>query len=311
MLLAQIQVLFCEANMKMSVSPVQSRSELLPRFMNIISEFEWCSKLLSEDPPESECSMSWDHFEDFNERKCEMSKTEDFVNTNEDNEENLEDLFTTITPTSPNPPQTSGDHIIPHVNFSLAEGCSTPKSPKVPLPRKLKAPQTGPYQTPDTTFTDSEDEAELRNVNERKCEPLEDPFITKMAAAIKRFTPNAICKSCKEVEYPQVDLNHLNSHFIKNIPKPQSYPIHGCSQEPEFYDQSNFRKRPTFYNPFPFGADQGYDTNVGVVKVPDQPIFGYIWSDGEFKIFAAPPSRASCTSSGAIPRGQRRGRSGG
>ena len=289
--------------MKMSVSPVQSRSELLPRFMNITSEFEWCFQLLSEDPPESECSMSWDHFEDFNERKCEMSKTEeDSVNTNED-DENLEDLFTTITPTSPNPPQTSGDHIIPHVNFSLAKGCSTPKRPK--------APQTGPYRTPDTTFTDSGDEAELRIVNERKCKPLEDPFITKMAAAIKRFTPNAIYKSCKEVEYPQVDFNHLNSHFIKNIPKPQSYPIHGCSQETEFYDQSNFRKRPTFYNPFPFGSKEGYDTNVGVVKVPDQPIFGYIWSDGNFKIFAAPPSKATCTSSGAPGFKFRRGRAGG
>ena len=309
MLLAQIQVLFCEANMKMSVSPVQSRSELLPRFMNIISEFEWCSKLLTEDPPESECSMSWDNFEDFNERKCEMS--EDSANTDED-EENLEDLFKTITPTSPNPAQTSGDHI-PHFDFPLANGCSTPKRQKITLPKKLKAPQTGPcHWTPCTTFTDSEEEEGIEMFNERKCEPKKDEFYTKMAAAIVRFAPDAIYKSrAAEVEYPQVDFNHLNSHFIKNIPKPQSYPIHGCSQEPEFYDRSNFQKRPTFYNSFPFGADQGYDTNVGVVKVPDQPIFGYIWSDGDFKIFAAPPSKATCTSSGAPGFKFRRGRAGG
>merc|ERR1719154_459998 len=134
--------------------------------MNILSEFEWCSKLLSEDHPESDCSMSWDDFEDFNERKCEMSKTdaEDSANTSED-EENLEGLFTTITPLSPNPAQTSGDHI-PHVNFPLAGSCSTPKRQKVTLPQKMIAPQTGPYQTPCTTFTDREDEDELGFVNE-------------------------------------------------------------------------------------------------------------------------------------------------
>ena len=211
--------------MKMSVSPVQSRSELLPRFMNILSEFEWCSKLLSEDPPESECSMSWDDFEDFNERKCEMSKTEDSANTSED-EENLEGLFTMITPLSPNPTQTSGDHN-PDVNFSLADAdsCSTPKRQKITPPQNMKAPETGPCRTPCTTFEDSEDEDELGFVNERKCEPLEDPFNTKMVAAIQRFAPNAIYTSFKEVEYPQVNFNHLNSHFIKNIPKPQFYPI--------------------------------------------------------------------------------------
>ena len=205
--------------MKMSVSPVQSRSELLPRFMNILSEFEWCSKLLSEDPPESECSMSWNDFEDFNERKCEMSKTEDSAS---EDEENPEGLFTTITPLSPNPAQTSGDHI-PHVSFSsplaIANSCSTPKR------HKVTPPQTCPYQTPCTTFMDTEDESDIEEVNERKCEPLEDPFNTKMVAAIQRFAPNAIYTSFKEVEYPQVNFNHLNSHFIKNIPKPQFYPI--------------------------------------------------------------------------------------
>ena len=177
----------------------------------------------------------------------------------------------------------------------------------------MKAPQTGQYQTPCTTFTDSEDEDELGFVNERKCKPLEDPFNTKMAAAIKRFAPNAIYKSCDEIEYPQVDFNHLNSHFIKNIPEPKSYPINGCSSESEFYDKSNFGKRPTFWCNFPFGAKAGYDTNLGVVKVPDQPIFGYIYTEGHgFKIHAATPSsRASCTSSGAPHFKSRRGRAGG
>ena len=83
--------------------------------------------------------------------------------------------------------------------------------------------------------------------------------------------------------------------------------------EPKFYDISNFKERPTFWSSnYPFGAEAGYDTNVGVVKVPDQPIFGYIWTEGSFKIHAAPPSsRATCTSSGAPGSKLRRGRAGG
>ena len=111
-----------------------------------------------------------------------------------------------------------------------------------------------------------------------------------MSAKVAALAPHATYKPVKEVEYPQVDFNHLNSHFIKNIPKPQSYPIHGCSKESEFYDKSKFGKRPTFWSFYPFGSVDGYDTNLGVVKVPDQPIFGYIWSEGSFKIHAAPPS---------------------
>ena len=267
-----------------------------------------------EDVNVSSCeSLSWDYF---NERKCEMSeawKLGDPNNfdvssiasipssPNDEEEESLKDVFQTITPICPTPTQPT----------RLA---STP----VPVPRCSSltgriAPQTGPVRTPDTSFTDTEDESKIEEVNERKCEPQVDDFVSKMSAKVAALAPLATYKPVKEVEYPQVDFNHLNSHFIKNIPRPESYPIYGCSEDSEFYNKSNHGKRPTFFNSFPFGAKPGYDTNLGIVAVPDQPIFGYIWTeDHGFKIHAAPPSsRASCTSSGAIPRGQRRGRSGG
>ena len=70
-----------------------------------------------------------------------------------------------------------------------------------------------------------------------------------MSAKVAELTPNAIYKlPVQEFEYSQVDFNHLNSHFMKNIPKPESYPIYGCSIESEFYDASNIKKRPTFWS---------------------------------------------------------------
>ena len=316
-LLSEVNVKLCEANVKLSKSfEVKSRRMLLPRVQMILSELEWIVDISNEDDDSrmSSCeSLTWDFY---NERKCELS--EDPININsevsptasianisnspsDEEEESLEDVFQTITPTCPTPTQP-------------ARLASTP----VPAPRCSSstgriAPKTGPVRTPDTSFTDTEDESDIEVVNERKCEPQVDDFVSKMSTKIAALVPLAIYKSCKEVEYPQVDFNHLNSHFIKNIPKPESHPMYGCSNDPEFYDKGNHGKRPTFFNSFPFGAKPGYDTNLGIVAVPDQPIFGYIWTENHgFKIHAAPPSsRASCTSSGAIPRGQRRGRSGG
>ena len=314
-LLSEVNVKLCEANVKLSKSfEVKSRRMLLPRVQMILSELEWIVDISNEDEDSrmSSCeSLTWDHY---NERKCELS--EDPLSENsevspiasissspsDEEEESLEDVFQTITPTCPNPTKPT----------RLA---STPDpAPRCSSSTGRIAPKTGPVRMPDTSFTDTEDESDIEVINERKCEPKEDEFVSKMSANIAALVPLAIYRPpTKEVEYPQVDFNHLNSHFIKNIPKPESYPIYGCSEDSEFYEKSNHGKRPTFFNSFPFGAKQGYDTNLGIVAVPDQPIFGYIWTENQgFKIHAAPPSsRTSCTSSGATPRGQRRGRSGG
>ena len=113
----------------------------------------------------------------------------------------------------------------------------------------MTALEFGPVRTPCTSFTDTEDEFEIEEVNERRCQPEVDKFVSKMSAKVAELTPNAIYKPpVQEFEYSQVDFNHLNSHFMKNIPKPESYPIYGCSIESEFYDASNIKKRPTFWS---------------------------------------------------------------
>ena len=331
-LLSEVNVKLCEANVKLSKSfEVQSKRKLLPRVQMILSELEWIVDMSDEeDVSVSSCeSLSWDSF---NERKWEMSETWELGDHNNsevsslasissspsdvEEEESLEDVFQTITPTNPTQTQPTSPSPPKYVTISCstAPSCSTPKRLTAAVRVRRIAPQTGPVRTTScTSFSDAEDESEIEEVNKRKCEPQVDDFVSKMSAKVAALAPLATYKPVKEVEYPQVDFNHLNSHFIKNIPKPESYPIYGCSEDSEFYDISKHGKRPTFFNSFPFGAKPGYDTNLGIVAVPDQPIFGYIWTENHgFKIHAAPPSsRASCTSSGAIPRGQRRGRSGG
>ena len=122
-------------------------------------------------------------------------------------------------------------------------------------------------------------------------EPKEDKFVSKMSGKAAALAPHATYKPVKEVEYPQVDLNHLNSHFIKNIPKPYLLPILGCSDDPKFYARVDHRQGiQNFYKEFPFGSKFGYRTNLGIVAVPDRPIHGYVWSGGEWMVYASLPS---------------------
>ena len=264
---------------------------LLPRVQMILSELEWIVDISNEDDDSrmSSCeSLTWDHY---NERKCELS--EDPLSENsevspiasissspsDEEEESLEDVFQTITPTCPNPTKPT----------RLA---STPDpAPRCSSSTGRIAPKTGPVRMPDTSFTDTEDESDIEVINERKCEPKEDEFVSKMSANIAALVPLAIYRPPTKVEYPQVDLNHLNSHFIKNIPKPYLNPILGCSNDPQFYARVDHRPGiKNFYKEFPFGSEYGYDTNLGIVAVPDRPIHGYVWSGGEWKVYASRPS---------------------
>ena len=79
------------------------------------------------------------------------------------------------------------------------------------------------------------------------------------------------------IEYPSIDLRSVNSRFIDNIPKPSLFPIHGVSPDPDFYHKwypSNepYKSIQKFREPLPFGAEYGYDTNLGVVPPSTEPI---------------------------------------
>ena len=77
-----------------------------------------------------------------------------------------------------------------------------------------------------------------------------------------------------------------DASHLKNIPRPELYPIHGCSEDPEFYVKTYWaggfeyeKKGVTYYKSSPHGSVYGYRTNVGIVPVPTTPVYGYVWSD--------------------------------
>ena len=97
--------------------------------------------------------------------------------------------------------------------------------------------------------------------------------------------------------YHTIDLYNVNQRFIENIPKPNSYPVLGVSQDPDFYHKRYDRgdSTKTFLSSFPHGALSGYETNLGIVAPPKEPIHGYIWSDHfrSFVLHAVRPGEGS------------------
>ena len=100
--------------------------------------------------------------------------------------------------------------------------------------------------------------------------------------------------------YHTIDIFNVNSRFIENIPKPNSYPVLGVSQDPDFYHKRYDRGDPTkcFLSSYPHGALSGYETNIGIVAPPTEPVHGYIWSDRyrSYVLHAVRPGEGSSSS---------------
>ena len=88
--------------------------------------------------------------------------------------------------------------------------------------------------------------------------------------------------------YPRVDWTRVNQRNLANLPKPQYYPVHGCAQDPTFYEP---RKSPCpLGNPLrslydeagaiPFGSELGFRTQAGVIAPGShgELVSGYTWS---------------------------------
>ena len=83
------------------------------------------------------------------------------------------------------------------------------------------------------------------------------------------------------ITYHTIDLKNVNARFINNIPKPNRYPVLGVSNDPDFYHLwyqtgDPYKRSQKFLDPFPFGSEFGYETNIGIVLPPTDPIHGYI-----------------------------------
>ena len=105
------------------------------------------------------------------------------------------------------------------------------------------------------------------------------------------------------ITYHTIDLQNVNARFIENIPKPTYFPIHGVSPDPDFYHKwypsaEPYKRDLKFLKPNPFGGAYGYQTNIGIVPPPTDPIHGYIWTEqygGTFVLHAVKPGEGRST----------------
>ena len=103
-------------------------------------------------------------------------------------------------------------------------------------------------------------------------------FLEKLIRPAPVFSP----------DLPRIRVNWtaLNPFQQKNLPKPKMFPVRSCSLDPQFYERTEqFYGHSGHYrtvlswnqpqNKYPFGHLYGFDTNMGIVAVPGQPMHGY------------------------------------
>ena len=102
--------------------------------------------------------------------------------------------------------------------------------------------------------------------------------------------------------FPTVDWSKVNARMITKIPEPKFHPVHGVSEDPDWYTDRHVRCGLTHkmeYCPFktrkfPFGQRLGYATDAGVIppSANKHNVFGYVWSEtqSEFVLHAEFPA---------------------
>ena len=307
--LSEVHNLLVEVNEELSRSPDVSRSHVLSRVQYILSEMQWTVSLSSEESSDSGSvvssysadveSLSWDSSGDF----YKLYYDEDDEDYDEDEERNYEmddhgPIEVSIDSSAENSPNEDAEESKSE-DFNFNSSRSVMK-----VIRKVRAspgwiaPKLGP-----AIETDSMDEAG----SDHDCETVPDAvatmedkgvrFVDEMLAKINSLAPNGVFKVSrvrKPLKYT-IDLTKVNQFFLRNIPKPEYFPILGCSNDPEFYSDERIKTDivdyygnrqtlpPRHKQKAPFGSLYGYKTDVGIIPVPNQSIFGHVWKgrDGE------------------------------
>ena len=110
-----------------------------------------------------------------------------------------------------------------------------------------------------------------------------DLFVQKPDESAQNCTTTS---PSQEIVFKTIDFSKVNVRNMANIPKPSCFPIHGVSNDPEFYKKTYWvkgfeydKKEINYFKPSPHGSIYGYQTNDGIVPVPDVPVHGHVWSD--------------------------------
>ena len=274
LILSQVNILLSKVNEKLDQCPVESRRGIVPRVYHIVSELEWTMSLskggsecgddkevnctysgaLSPPPSSSSSdteSLTWDSFEE-NFYKIYYDENE----ADDEDEEIIERKYDI------------DDH--------------------GPIKFSTSSHDELPTDEDDHSDIEAEQNEEVTDVQiEDEC----SKYVKEMSTKINSLAPDGKYKVTKPLKY-KVDFTKMNSHFIRNIPEPVFFPVLGCSQDPMFYCKegmlSTNNPERNYYNKscenrnyrYPHGGIYGYETDVGIVPVPAEPIHGHVWKNG-------------------------------
>ena len=92
---------------------------------------------------------------------------------------------------------------------------------------------------------------------------------------------------------PSVNLASINKQMLRRLPDVVHIPVHSCSNDPAFYE----RNLPSSYDSLtsafgktnPFGALPAIWTDLGPVPPPTDACYGYMWTDGGWRVKAERP----------------------
>jgi len=90
--------------------------------------------------------------------------------------------------------------------------------------------------------------------------------------------------------YPRVNWAQLNRKAVQNLPVPSLFPVLGCAEHPDFYKNMQLRcvgvSCACIRCTPPFGRKHGFLTDLRIIAVPSDPIYGNVFRDGTFIIHA-------------------------
>ena len=111
------------------------------------------------------------------------------------------------------------------------------------------------------------------------------------------FAPPAVTIPKTPPSLPTINLNLVNRAMLRRLPEVVSLPIHSCSEKPEFYTKVVCQNYATKYTSTPtpltqhqrekpFGSLPGIETDLGAIPPPDDAAYGYVWTDGAWRVKA-------------------------
>ena len=269
-----MNILLSEVNKKLDDCPEDSRSAILPRVYHIVSELEWTMSLSKRD---LEC-------EDGEKENCTYSGalspplSSDCSDAESLTWDNFEENFYKL-----------------YYDENYADDEDEDFNE-----RKFDDDDHGPIKfstsSHDESSKDEENHSDFKAEQDKDVQTEDDcsKFVKEMSEKINLLASDGKYKVVRPIKYT-IDFTRTNKFFMRNIPDPKSFPIHGCSQDPEFYVRQCRNQygeypdlKPNHYKdcPRPHGYLYGYETDIGIVPFPEEAVNGYVWKNGSWILHA-------------------------